>query len=74
MRILAVILARGGSKRLPGKNIKLLGDKPLIGWSIEISKSIPEVCDTLVSTDDPEIRSIANHLGAYVPWLRPAAL
>jgi CMP-N,N'-diacetyllegionaminic acid synthase len=74
MRILAVILARGGSKRLPGKNIKLLGEKPLIGWSIETSRSIPEICDTLVSTDDPEIRSIASHLDAYVPWLRPAEL
>ena len=74
MRILAVILARGGSKRLPGKNIKLLGGKPLIGWSIETSKLIPEVCDTLVSTDDPEIRSIAKNLDAYVPWLRPAEL
>ena len=74
MRILAVILARGGSKRLPGKNTKLLGKKPLIGWSIDISKLIPEVCETLVSTDDPEIRSIANQLQANAPWLRPAEL
>jgi len=74
MRVLTVILARGGSKRLPGKNLKLLGGKPLIGWSIGTSKLIPEVCDTLVSTDDPAIRSIANHLDAYVPWLRPAEL
>jgi len=74
MRILALILARGGSKRLPGKNIRDLGGKPLIGWSIATALQIPEVCDVLVSTDDQNIRSVAKRLGAYVPWLRPEAL
>ena len=74
MRILALILARGGSKRLPGKNIQLLGGRPLIGWSIDISKLIPEVCDILVSTDDPKIQDVAKELGVYAPWLRPKEL
>ena len=59
MRILALILARGGSKRLPEKNIRVLGGKPLIGWSIDIGKLIPEVCDIIVSTDDPKIQEVA---------------
>lgn len=73
-RILAVIPARGGSKRLPGKNILPLGGKPLIVWSIEVAKRVPEVCDVLVSTDAPDIARVASHAGAYVPWLRPADL
>lgn len=74
MRILALIPARGGSKRLPSKNKRLLGGKPLIVWSIQIAKDVPEICDILVSTDDPEIAAIAERAGALVPWLRPAAL
>ena len=74
MRILALIPARGGSKRLPGKNIKLLGDKPLINWTIEAAKEIPEICEILVSTDNSEIALIAKMAGARVPWLRPALL
>ena len=74
MRILAVIPARGGSKRLPGKNIRMLGDKPLIFWSIDAAKGIPEICDILVSTDSSEIAEICNKSGVLVPWLRPADL
>jgi CMP-N,N'-diacetyllegionaminic acid synthase len=74
MRILALILARSGSKRLPGKNIRALGGRPLIDWSIDTGKSIPEVCDILVSTDDPKIQEVAKGLGAYSPWLRPKEL
>ena len=74
MRILALITARGGSKRLPGKNIRPLGDKPLIVWSIDAAKNIPEICDILVSTDAPAIAEISAEAGAYVPWLRPAEL
>jgi CMP-N-acetylneuraminic acid synthetase len=74
MRILALIPARGGSKRLPGKNIKLLGGKPLINWTIDIAKEISEISEILVSTDDPEIALIAKEAGASVPWLRPEAL
>jgi CMP-N,N'-diacetyllegionaminic acid synthase len=74
MRILGLIPARGGSKRLPGKNIMLLGGKPLISWTIESAKGIPEICDLLVSTDSKEIAKIAKAAGASVPWLRPSHL
>ena len=74
MRILALITARGGSKRLPQKNIRPLGGRPLIVWSIEVAKGIPEICDILVSTDDNAIAEVARSAGAFVPWLRPAEL
>ncbi len=74
MKVLALIPARGGSKRLPGKNIRPLGGKPLIVWSIEIAQGITEICDILVSTDDAAIAAISRAAGALVPWLRPAEL
>lgn len=74
MRILALILARGGSKRLPGKNIRLLGDSPLLVWSIDAARGIPEIVDTLVSTDDEAIADVGRRAGAMVPWLRPPEL
>jgi CMP-N,N'-diacetyllegionaminic acid synthase len=74
LRILALITARGGSKRVPGKNIRPLGGRPLIGWSVEVAKGIADVCDIVVSTDDPDIAEVARDEGALVPWLRPAAL
>lgn len=74
MRILALITARGGSKRLPGKNIRPLGGKPLIVWSIDVAKDSLEICDILVSTDDSAIAAVCEKAGAYVPWLRPAEL
>jgi len=74
MRILALITARGGSKRLPGKNIRQLGGKPLIVWSIDVVRDIPEICEILVSTDDEEIAKVCKRAGASVPWLRLAEL
>jgi CMP-N-acetylneuraminic acid synthetase len=74
VKILALIPARGGSKRLPGKNIRILQEKPLIVWSIEVAKGIPEICDILVSTNDLAILSVCKEAGALVPWLRPASL
>ena len=74
MKILALITARGGSKRLPGKNIKLLGGKPLIVWSIDVVKNNPNICEILISTDDSAIAEICIKAGAYVPWLRPSEL
>lgn len=74
MRILALILARGGSKRLPKKNVLLLGGKPLIEWSIRSAQAFPELCDVLVSTDDREIAEVSKNAGALVPWYRPADL
>jgi len=74
MKILALIPARGGSKRLPRKNILPLGNKPLIAWSIEAAKKSKYISDVLVSTDDKEIASIAEEHGAWVPFLRPENL
>ncbi|NML46874.1 acylneuraminate cytidylyltransferase family protein [Ramlibacter sp. G-1-2-2] len=72
--VLALIPARGGSKRLPRKNLLPLGGVPLIGWSIRNALALPEVDQVLVSTDDAEIADTARELGADVPWLRPAEL
>lgn len=74
MRILAIITARGGSKRLPRKNIRPLGGRPLIAWSIDAVRGLPDICDLLVSTDDEEIAQVARAAGASVPWLRPVEL
>jgi N-acylneuraminate cytidylyltransferase len=74
VKILALITARGGSKRLPGKNVRVLGTKPLIVWSIDVARGQPEICDILVSTDAPAIARIAEDAGALVPWLRPPEL
>ena len=74
LKILALIPARGGSKRLKNKNIRLLGGIPLVNWSIASAKKIPEICDILVSTDDLLIASIARKAGALVPWIRKQEL
>lgn len=74
MRILATVLARGGSKRVPGKNLRLVGGKPLILRAVEAALEVPEICAILTSTDDPEIAAIAAAAGSLVPWLRPASL
>ncbi|MEQ6341924.1 MAG: acylneuraminate cytidylyltransferase family protein [Gammaproteobacteria bacterium] len=74
MRVLAVIPARGGSKRLPGKNTRQLFDKPLIAWSIEFAKSIPSFTDIQVSTDSAEIAAVCSSHGIEVPRLRPVEL
>ena len=71
---LGVIVARGGSKRLPGKNIKLLGSKPLIGYSIEASLASKRLTKVIVSTDDPKIANECSNFGLPVPFLRPANL
>ncbi len=72
--VTALIPARGGSKRLPRKNIKLLVDKPLIAWSIEVAKACKYVDRVIVSTDDEEIKRISEQYGAEVPFLRPEYL
>lgn len=74
MSILALITARGGSKRVPGKNLRLLRGRPLIVWSIEVAKQVAAIRDILVSTDDSAIAEVARKAGAHVPWLRPAEL
>ncbi|MDO7463459.1 cytidylyltransferase domain-containing protein [Acinetobacter baumannii] len=73
-RVTALIPARGGSKRLPRKNVKLLGDKPLIAWSIETAKASKYIDRVVVSTDDEEIKQVSEQYGAEVPFLRPEHL
>ncbi|MCJ8161552.1 acylneuraminate cytidylyltransferase family protein [Acinetobacter zhairhuonensis] len=72
--VTALIPARGGSKRLPRKNTKLLCGKPLISWSIEVALASIYIDHVVVSTDDLEIKQIAEQYGADVPFLRPDAL
>lgn len=74
LRIAALIPARGGSKRLPGKNIRLLGGKPLIAWSIDFALANPAIDEIVVSTDDAAIADAARQSGVAVSWLRPANL
>ena len=74
MTIVALICARGGSKGLPGKNIRYLGGKPLIGWSIEQARAVKRIDHVIVSTDSEEIASVAIDFGAQVPFLRPPEL
>ncbi len=74
MKVLAVIPARGGSKGVPRKNIRMLAGKPLIAWTIEAAMGSGVVDQLVVSTDDEEIGQIALAWGAEVPGLRPAAL
>ena len=62
-----IIPARDGSKRVPGKNVRLLCGKPLIVWSIEVAKDIPEICDIVVSTDGAAIAEVSLSAGASVP-------
>lgn len=71
---LAVIPARGGSKRIPRKNIKEFCGKPIIAWSIEAAIQSDCFDQIIVSTDDAEIADIARQYGATVPFMRPAEL
>ncbi len=73
MRV-AVIPARGGSKRIPRKNIKDFCGKPMIAWSIEVAKASGLFEHIIVSTDDTEIAEVAKKFGAEVPFLRPPEL
>ncbi|MGZ4539313.1 MAG: acylneuraminate cytidylyltransferase family protein [Blastococcus sp.] len=73
-RVLAVIPARGGSKGLPGKNIRPLAGLPLLAHSVRAAALTPEVTRCVVSTDSAEIAAIARAHGGDVPFLRPAEL
>lgn len=73
-KFLAVVTARGGSKGLPGKNIKDLNGKPLIAWTIEQIKNSKLIDGLVISTDSQEIAEVSESYGASVPELRPAHL
>ena len=71
---LCVIPARGGSKRIPFKNIKMFCGRPMISWSIDAALQSGCFDQVVVSTDHAEIAEVARHFGALVPFIRPAAL
>lgn len=74
MSIVALICARGGSKGVPKKNLRLLGGKPLISWAIGQAREVARVRRVIVSTDSTEIAEVAIAAGAEVPFMRPAEL
>ncbi len=73
-RAIGFIFARGGSKGVPGKNIKPLAGKPLIAHSIEVAQQCPSLGAVNISTDDEHIAAVARASGARVPFMRPAEL
>jgi N-acylneuraminate cytidylyltransferase len=72
--IYAFVFARGGSKGLPGKNIKKLGGRPLLAWSLDCARAAGVFDRLIVSTDSPEIAAVARQYGAETPFMRPAEL
>ena len=74
MKILAIIPARAGSKGVPGKNIRPLGGKPLLQWTIETALAVAGLARVVASTEDAEIADLARAGGAEVPFLRPPNL
>ena len=74
MNILVIIPARGGSKGIPGKNIKLLGGKPLICYTIDAARSVVDDAHICVTTDEEEIIEVVEKYGLHVPFKRPAEL
>lgn len=74
LKTLAIIPARGGSKGVPGKNIKTLGSKPLIQYTLDCAKASKHINRLIVSSEDEKIISVAKKLGAEVPFKRPKSL
>jgi len=74
LKSLCVIPARGGSKRIPRKNVREFAGKPIIAWSIEAAHEADCFDQIIVSTDDEEIAQVAKTWGADVPFIRPAEL
>lgn len=70
-RVIAVVPARGGSKSIPGKNLRALGGKPLIGWTLELASGLREIDRVIVSTDCDEIARVAREFGAEVYFRSP---
>jgi CMP-N-acetylneuraminic acid synthetase len=74
MKILAIIPARAGSKGVPGKNIKILGNKPLLHYTASSSRESVLITDTIISTDSEEIANVASRSDIEVPFIRPGSL
>ena len=73
-KAIGIVTARGGSKGIPGKNLKLMRGRPMIAWTIEAAQQAGGLSRILISTDDAEIAKVCTELGAEVPFLRPARL
>ena len=71
---LAIIPARAGSKRIPNKNLQLIGDKPMIQFTIEAAISSVVECNTIISSNDMNTVDLAKKLGLRVPFIRPEEL
>lgn len=74
MKHLVVIPVRGGSKGIPGKNIKMLGGKPLVGYSIDVAREVFPDQLIYISTDDEKIKEVVEKMGLSVPFMRPSEL
>jgi N-acylneuraminate cytidylyltransferase len=74
MSIIAFIFARGGSKGVPGKNIRPVGGIPLVGRAVRAGQAIPRISRIILSTDNAEIAEVGRAYGAEVPFMRPADL
>lgn len=74
MRVLGIVTARGGSKGVPRKNIRLLGGRPLISWTADAARAATRLARTVVSTEDDEIAKVAREVGLDVPVMRPVDL
>lgn len=73
-KVVAIVLARGGSKSIPRKNVLPLKGKPLVAWPIELAKSINRIDRVIMTTEDDEIAEIARQYGAEIPFKRPMEL
>jgi CMP-N-acetylneuraminic acid synthetase len=74
MRVLGLVPARGGSKGVPRKNIRLLGGHPLLQYTARTAQRVPGIGRLVLSTDDPEIAAVGRACGLEVPFLRPSEL
>lgn len=74
MRVLGIVPARGGSKGIPRKNVRLLGGRPLLAYTAEAALAAHRLSRVVLSTDDPEIAEVGRSCGLEVPFLRPAEL
>jgi len=74
VRVLGVVTARGGSKGIPGKNVRLLGGKPLLAWTAEAALAARRLSRVVLTTDDERIAEVGRECGLEVPFLRPVDL
>ena len=74
MKVLAIVPARSGSKRLLQKNKRILEGKPLIQWTLDFTTHLPDFCHVLLTSDDPEIIEFSKNRNISAPWVRPAEL